>query len=310
LTKVAGSPAAGALTRSNPEIPARGAGTAGRAQAVRDQRLHQELVLDVHIHRFEMLEADMRALAGRLAAAEEAAAAAQEALRAQVELMARVSHELRRPLQPIVIAAETLERIGVDPGTANLRAIIGRQALHLARFVDDLLDVSRIATGKLGLDRSVVDLRDIVAIAVETCLPTIEDRRQRLTATVADEALAVWGDPVRLVQVLGNLLDNASRYTPEGGSIELVAGVDAGTVRLSVSDSGIGIGGEALPHVFEAFARTAAVSAGGGMGLGLTLARELVAAHGGSIAAQSAGVGLGSRFVVTLPTAGPLALRR
>lgn len=271
--------------------------------------LHYEIALAAQVDRVRSLEADNRRLLARAAAADRAAATAEEALRIQVEFMAIVSHELRRPLQPILVAAETLGRVAADPlSTAKLRAIIGRQALHLARLVDDLLDVSRVATGKLGLDRSIFDLRDVISTAVEASLPTIERKRQRFASVVADAPLNVCGDPVRLAQVLGNLLDNASRYTPDGGAIDLVASSDTEAVRVSVSDSGIGLPSGALPNVFKPFAQVDDGGMGnGGFGLGLAIVHELVSAHRGSVVVHSAGAGRGSRFVVTLPTAVSLA---
>jgi len=287
--------------------PAPGAGTGGRTMAARDPQLHYALALAVQEHRIVSLEADNRQLTGRAVAADASARAAEEALRVQIEFMARVSHELRRPLQPILIAAETLGRAGPDlAAMARLRAIIGRQALQLARLVDDLLDVSRMATGKLGLDRSTFDLRDVIATAVEACLPAIERRGQRFSSVVAPHALNVCGDSGRLVQVLGNLLDNASRYTPEGGSINLLAAAEGDAVLVSVSDDGIGLSSQALPHIFEPFVQGSdegSGSKGAGLGLGLAIVHELVAAHGGSVVAHSAGAGLGSCLVVTLPTA-------
>ena len=294
------------LPRSKPGIRAVVAGAGDTASAVQGQRLPDQLALVVHEQRITALESENRLLAARASSAEASARSAEEALRVQVAFMALVSHELRRPLQPILVAAETLGRVGLDlVANARLRKIIGRQALHLARLVDDLLDVSRVATGKLGLSRSTFDLREVIATAVEACLPAIERRGQCLSSAVADEALIVCGDPGRLVQVLGNLLDNASRYTPKGGSINLLAASEAGSVLVSIDD-GIGLPSEAVPHVFEPFMQVpgeGAVIGGGGFGLGLAVVHELVAAHGGSVVAHSAGAGLGSRFVVTLPKA-------
>lgn len=232
-------------------------------------------------------------------------AEAEQAQRRQTEFLAVVAHELRRPLAPIRSAAELLGRIDLDDaGTlARLQAIIERQVAHISRLVDDLLDLSRASTGKLRLEARVVDLRTIVDEATLLCQPAIQLRGQRLVVGVPSCPLEVYGDPVRLAQVFGNLLDNACRYTPEGGTIELLVDVAGEVVVLSVSDDGVGIAAEALPHVFEPFAQEMRSPrlGGSGLGLGLAVVSELVEAHGGCVVAHSAGSGLGSRFVVTLP---------
>jgi len=233
--------------------------------------------------------------------------AAEEAQRQQAAYLAMVAHELRRPLAPIRNAAAMLGQLRADdaPGLARLQAIIERQVVHMARLVDDLLDLSRSSTGKLRLERSVIDLRDVIGAAIEAGRPAAERRGQRLVVVVPPAALAIEGDPVRLAQVIGNLLDNASKFTPDGGSIELLAAAYGDAVVLSVADSGIGIEPAALAHVFEPFAQDVAHPGfdDSGLGLGLTVASELVAAHGGCIVVHSAGAGRGSRFVVTLPLA-------
>lgn len=233
---------------------------------------------------------------------------AEEAHRRQTEFLAVVAHELRRPLAPIRSAAEVLGRFDPDPaGTlTRLKVIIERQVVHISRLVDDLLDLSRASSGKLHLESSVVDLRAIVDEVTLACRPAMHRRKQRLVVAVPSCPLPVDGDPVRLAQVLGNLLDNACRYTPEGGTIELLAELADELVVLSVSDDGIGIGAEALPHVFEPFAQELRSPGlgGAGLGLGLAVVSELVEAHGGCVVAHSAGSGTGSRFVVTLPLAG------
>ena len=231
----------------------------------------------------------------------------EEAQRRQTAFLAIAAHELRRPLAPIRSAAAMLGRLDADDAAAlaRLQAIIERQVAHLSRLVDDLLDLSRADTGKLRLECSVVDLRDVIEAAVEACRPALVRRRQRLLVVVPPTPLEVEGDPVRLAQVVGNLLDNACKFTPDAGAIELLAALDGDLAVLSVADSGIGIAPAALPHVFEPFAQD--VSSPGvddtGLGLGLTLVSELVAAHGGCVVVHSAGAGTGSRFVVTLPLA-------
>ncbi len=228
--------------------------------------------------------------------------------------LASVVHELRRPLAPIRSAAAMLGRLPSDdaPALARLQAIIERQVVHLSRLVEDLLDLSRVGTGKLRLERCIVDLRDVIGAAVEACLPAAERRRQRLVVELPPTPLEVEGDPLRLVQVVGNLLENACKFTPAAGSIELLAAARGHLAVLSVADSGIGIAPAALSHVFEPFAQEAAGEDAddSGLGLGLAVVSELVAAHGGCVVVHSAGVGTGSRFVVTLPLASPAAAGR
>jgi len=238
--------------------------------------------------------------------AQEGQCVAEHAHRRQVEFLAVLAHELRNPLTPIRTAAALLGRIPAGE-LPRVRAVIERQVAHLSRLVADLLDVSRVATGKLRLDIGSVDLAGTIAQAVDTCRPAMDTRWQRLRVQMPSKALQVRGDPLRLAQVVGNLLDNASKYTPNGGEVALSAVVTADAVVLTVSDNGIGIAAEALPHVFEPFVQDAhAVGFDNtGLGVGLAVVRELVGAHGGSVVARSAGIGLGSEFVVTLPLAGP-----
>jgi len=233
--------------------------------------------------------------------------AAEETRRRQNEFLATVVHELRRPLAPIRSAASMLGLVdtGDAPALARLQAIIERQVVQLSRLVDDLLDLSRSHTGKLRLLRSIVDLRDVVGACVEACRPAVERRRQQLVVVLPAAALEVDADPVRLAQVVGNLLDNASKFTPDGGAIEVLAALDGGLVVLSVADNGIGITASALPRVFEPFAQdlSRAGSDDSGLGLGLAVVSELVSAHGGSVVVHSDGAGSGCRFVVSLPLA-------
>ncbi|HUG24143.1 diguanylate cyclase domain-containing protein [Piscinibacter sp.] len=224
----------------------------------------------------------------------------------QIKFLAMVAHELRNPLAPIRTAAELLKRARADdPVLARLQVVIERQVAHMSRLVEDLLDGSRVSTGKFRLECSHVDMADIVALAVETCRPLIDRRHQQLTVQQPGGTLPVYGDPVRLAQVLGNLLDNASKYTPERGQITLTATVEGGAIVITVSDNGIGITREALRDVFDLFVQgTRALTAHNrGLGIGLAVVRELVEAHGGTVAAKSAGRDLGSEFTVTLPLA-------
>jgi diguanylate cyclase (GGDEF)-like protein len=234
--------------------------------------------------------------------AQELQAAAEHEQRRQTELLAVVAHELRGPLSPIRTAAALLGRVHAQE-MPRVQAIIERQVEYMSRLVGDLLDVARVYTGRLRLEHQVVDIGGLVDEAVDACRAAIGTRRQRFSIRVPSRALEVHGDPVRLVQILRNLLDNASKYTPDGGEIELSVVVVDDAVVMTVSDSGIGISAETLPRVFDPFVQdTHAIGFNGmGLGIGLTVVRELVEAHGGRIVASSPGKGLGSRFVVTLP---------
>ena len=235
--------------------------------------------------------------------AQESQATAEHAQRRQTEFLAVVAHELRSPLAPISNAAALLGMLPTEELLPRLQAVIERQVAHISRLVGDLLDVSRASTGKLRLERRRVELADIIDEAVDAGRPSRKTRQQCLEVNLPVGALTVYGDPLRLTQILGNLLDNASKYTPVGGEIALsVVRVDD-TVAITVSDNGIGITAEALPNVFEPFVQdTHAINFNSvGLGIGLTVVRELVEAHGGKVSVASAGGGLGSQFVVTLP---------
>ena len=236
--------------------------------------------------------------------AQELQAAAEQAQQRQTEFMAVVAHELRNPLAPIRIATAMLGRVRTDePLLPRVQSIIDEQVAHMSRVVGDLLDVSLINPGTLKLDRREVEMAAIIDTAVDACLPAMDARLQSFSLQVPSCALEVHGDPVGLAQVLSNLLDNASKYTPDGGQIELSVVVAGDAIVITVSDSGIGITAQALPNVFEPFVQDIrAIGFNGvGAGLGLTVVRELVEAHGGTVVASSAGSGLGSQFVVTLP---------
>jgi signal transduction histidine kinase len=225
--------------------------------------------------------------------------------RQQKEFLAVVAHELRNPLTPIRIAAEMLG-LARPEEIPRYQAIIENEVEHMVRLVSDLVDMSRINAGKLRIERRIVDLTDIVDEAVAACRPAMDTRLQHFSVRVPARAIKLDADPVRLAQVLRNLLDNASKYTPNGGEVGLSVVVADDTVVVSVSDSGIGITAGALPEVFEPFVQDKhAIGFNGvGLGIGLTVVRELVDAHGGHVVASSAGTGLGSQFVVTLPLTG------
>jgi CheY-like chemotaxis protein len=182
-----------------------------------------------------------------------------------------------------------------------------RQVLHMTRMVDDLLDVSRITRGKIELRKEIVDLAAVVACTVEATRPLIEDRGQVLTVDLPPEPLRLEADPTRLEQVVANLFNNAAKYTPNGGHIWLAASQEGSELVLRVRDTGVGIAGDILPRIFEAFVQSDRVlhHSQGGLGIGLTLVRSLVEMHGGSVTAHSEGPGRGSEFVVRLPTLSP-----
>jgi signal transduction histidine kinase/KaiC/GvpD/RAD55 family RecA-like ATPase len=225
----------------------------------------------------------------------------------QVRYLAMVAHELRNPLSPIRSAAALLTRAGDDPAMLHrVQGVIARQVGHMARLVEDLLDGARVASGSFRVEHGSVDLGEVLAQAVETCESAIEQRRQHLALDVPVGPVMIRGDAGRLAQVFGNLLDNASKYTPEGGDIELSVTVADAWVRVRVADSGIGISGSGLERVFDLFAREdhALEQDFRGLGIGLSVVRGLVEAHGGRIVARSNGLGHGSEFEVMLPIDG------
>ena len=220
------------------------------------------------------------------------------------EFLAMLAHELRNPLAPIHNAAQLLRRQPVvNPQLAWLVDIIERQLTQLTRLVDDLLDVSRITRGKINLAKEIVEVSTLVARAVETVQPLIEERRHRVSVQMPAETLGVLGDPIRLTQALANLLSNAAKYTECGGQITLSGQVQDGNIELRIRDTGIGIRAHQLPMIFELFTQLEGTSdrTQSGLGIGLALVRQLVEMHGGSIAAYSEGPGKGSEFVVRLP---------
>ncbi|HEY1044126.1 MAG TPA: ATP-binding protein [Telluria sp.] len=237
---------------------------------------------------------------------------AEEALvladRRKDQFLAMLAHELRNPLAPISAAAELLKLPGVPAArVASTADVISRQVRHMTGLVDDLLDVSRVTSGMVGLELGSVDARHVVADAVEQVRPLIEARRHQCTVETPSGPAFVEGDYKRLVQVLANLLNNAAKYTPEGGTIKVTLVAHAGQVLLKVADNGMGMAPGLLPHVFELFAQAERTPdrTQGGLGIGLALVRSLVELHGGSVTAASAGIGHGSEFVVRLPGAQP-----
>ena len=247
----------------------------------------------------------------RLFEAEKAARAEAEAAnRSKDEFLAMLGHELRNPLAPIVTALSLMElRDGDGNAPHRERAVIGRHVRHLVRLVDDLLDVSRIARGKVELKKALVEISVVVARAVELSSPLLEQQQHHLAVAVAEEGLAVFADPTRLAQAVSNLLSNSAKYTPPGGHVEISAARAGGRVVLTVRDDGVGISPSMLPRVFDMFAqeRQNIDRSQGGLGLGLAIADNLVKMHGGTVAAFSDGVGKGSVFTLDLPAASTVA---
>ena len=229
----------------------------------------------------------------------------------QVRFLAMVAHELRNPLMPIRTAAELLLRArGDETMLQRLQGVIQRQVAQMSRLVDDLLDTSRITSGRFRLERTTIDLEAVLNTARDACQPAIESRLQDLEWAVAPGPILIEGDAVRLAQVFSNLLDNASKYTPRGGRLRVASTSPGGRIEVEVSDQGRGISATAMPHIFDLFAqdpRTIAFG-NGGLGIGLAVVRELVDAHGGSIVAHSDGVDRGSAFLVSLPRSGSPAV--
>jgi signal transduction histidine kinase len=228
---------------------------------------------------------------------------AEAASRAKDEFMAMLGHELRNPLSPILTALELMKR-GEGQVTRE-HAVIERQTRHLIRLVDDLLDVSRVTRGVLELRRQRIDLRDVLAKAIDIASPLLEMRRHHFEVQAPPRgALLLNADEARLAQVFANLLTNSARYTPPGGHVSVRAWRSGSELVLEVRDDGIGIAPELLPHIFDLFVqgRQAVDRGNGGLGIGLALVRSLVQLHGGSVRAQSEGVGKGSAFTVRLPS--------
>ena len=238
----------------------------------------------------------------------EARAEAEVANRSKDEFLAMLGHELRNPLAPIVTALQLMELRG-DETLYKERTIIERQVRHLVRLVDDLLDVSRITSGKIELKRERIEISETVAKAIEMASPLIEQRRHRLKVDIPRSGLAVEVDAVRMAQVLANLLNNAAKYTEPHGDITVSATMEnlaeGHRVVLRVRDTGIGLSAEMLPRVFDLFVqeRQAIDRAQGGLGLGLAIVRTLVELHGGTVEAHSEGYGKGSEFTVRLTAA-------
>ncbi len=235
---------------------------------------------------------------------------AEVANRAKDEFLAMLGHELRNPLAPTLHALEVLRLEGGEAGARGWAIdMLERQARHMARLVDDLLDVSRITRGKIDLRPEPVDLAEVVRRAVESCHRMIEERRHRLSLALPTEPAWVEADPARLEQVVSNLLNNAAKYTPPGGRIAVSVERRGDEAEVAVADDGAGIPPEMLGRIFDLFHQVdpSIARSQGGLGIGLTLVRRLVEMHGGSVEARSEGAGKGSAFTVRLPLSGPPA---
>jgi diguanylate cyclase (GGDEF)-like protein len=273
-------------------------------ESLRNPLTRHEMALAEHQRRHGLLQEANTQLVLAALSAQELQAAAEDAQRRQTEFIGVLAHELRHPLAPIRNAAAILGRI-VDGGPvlARTQAVIERQVSSMSRMVGDLLDMSRVNTGKLRIEPRTVDLIGLLDEVVDTCRPAMDARLQHFSVVLPAHAIQVHGDPVRLGQIFNNLLDNASKYTPKGGDIRLTAAVVGHQVQTTVSDNGIGISPAALAIIFDPFVQDphATEFDSSGLGIGLTVVRELTQAHGGSVRVTSPGKGFGSTFKVTLP---------
>jgi signal transduction histidine kinase/ActR/RegA family two-component response regulator len=229
---------------------------------------------------------------------------AEEANRRQNEFLAMLAHELRNPLSPISMAASLIERMpDASPQLMNLQQIVARQVNHMSRLLDDLLDAARVSSGKITLSMAVISIAEVMERAIETIQPRIAERHQRLTVALPSHQVTVEGDPVRLTQIFSNLLSNASKYTRDHGNIDFSAKVVDDNIVITVEDNGDGIPADVLPYIFDLFTQgpRSLARSEGGLGIGLNVVRNLLHMHGGQVEAESAGLGKGSRFSVTLP---------
>ncbi len=249
-------------------------------------------------------EADPRRLEHDLRRSEARVKEFAEADARKNEFLAILGHELRNPLAPIRNAVRIMKRRGMDdPDLVWAHDVVEHQLRQLGQLVNDLQELSRVTGGKVRLEKEPVEVATIVAFAVETSRPTIDAHRHRLSIALPGGRVLVDADPGRMAQVLSNLLNNAAKYTEDGGQIRLAVAVEGADVAFRVRDNGVGIPIEMLPGVFDLFAQVghSLDRAQGGLGLGLTLVRSLTEMHGGSVQALSEGPGRGSEFIVRLP---------
>jgi len=282
-------------------------------QVLRDggaQRAELELARDGEIRtydfRIERYELGISAVGFDVSPSRSALTSLVEADRHKDEFLTTLSHELRNALTPLKVALDVIRLAGHDPAQLErTRGIMDRQVSQLTQLVDDLIDLSRIARGKVRIDRQPIDPAQIVEAAVAATRPLFEQRRHRVTVELPKTACSVTGDRARLTQVLTNLLDNAARYTPPGGHIVVAVDVVAprGVVVVQVRDDGDGIAPELLPRIFDMFVqgRGATRSSAGGLGIGLNLVQRLISLQGGTVSVSSEGVGRGSEFTIELP---------
>jgi signal transduction histidine kinase len=261
----------------------------------------------------ERLNAELeRRVSERTAALEASTAALKDADRRKDEFLAMLAHELRNPLAPISTAVQLLRLKELSEAQRErARDVLERQVQHLVLLVDDLLDVSRITRGVITLQHERVLIGTVIARAVETARPMIDSRRHTLTLDLTDEVLAIEGDKARLVQVVGNILNNAAKFMAPGGKILLKVAREGTSVAITVKDGGIGIPSDQVPRIFDLFTQVHAKpdQIQGGLGVGLALVRRLVEMHGGTVAAHSAGPGQGTDVVVRLPLWATQAVR-
>ncbi|HEV7281166.1 MAG TPA: PAS domain S-box protein [Pirellulaceae bacterium] len=239
--------------------------------------------------------------------------ALENADRRKDEFLAMLAHELRNPLSPVATAVallDTSEKLGEEE--REIVGIVHRQVTKLTRLVNDLMDVSRITRGKVQLDRERIDLRDVVAHAIQSIRPAADEREVVLSVAPGEERLEVSGDATRLEQVFENLLNNAVKYTPAGGRVIVTVERKDGTAAVRVADTGVGIAPELLPYVFELFTQDSRTldRAEGGLGIGLTIVKNIVEMHEGTVDVSTGGPGKGSEFLVRLPLAGTLSTAR
>lgn len=218
--------------------------------------------------------------------------------------LATLAHELRNPLSAITAATSVLQQRAQPPSAAQAIGVIARQTQHMSRLIADLLDIARVVRGKLDLAPQTIDLRTVVAEAVDNRRAQIERKRQTLTVEAGTTAATVSGDPVRLTQVISNLLDNAAKYTPEGGTIAVTVSCHEAECSVAVRDNGAGIPADEAERIFLPYTQLHTEGeVEGGLGLGLALVQRLAELHGGSVTVVSAGAGLGSCFTLRLPKA-------
>jgi len=233
-----------------------------------------------------------------------AAAALREADRAKDQFLAVLAHELRNPVAALMSGLDLLNRRRAPEQADEIRAQMERMLFHLARLVEDLLDVSRISEGKVSLKTGRIELQEILRSAIEASRHNFDTAGHSLLVDIPDDTVWLQADHTRLAQVVANLLNNAAKYTPAGGEVRLTARVDADEVEICVSDNGVGIPAAMQAQIFEIFTQVEGhrSRAQGGLGIGLALVKRLVALHGGSITVFSAGEGRGSAFTLRLPT--------